>query len=158
MTKRHNQLANVVRKAVETFLSKDLRSEIQENEQIDRLDLSDEVRKLRPDMVFERSQSSTGRRPQRHRDGEEGGNEAREMIEHKTMEIIEFSCPYGYVSERRDSLRQVDEKKKMKYAGLAKELKEQTNEEVRVTAVIVSSLGAVYLPSSERFATSLEMQ
>jgi hypothetical protein len=62
-------------------------------------------------------------------------------------EIIEFSCPYGYISRRRDSLKHVYEEKKRKYAELAKELKKQRGEDVRVTAVIVSSMGAVYLPS-----------
>jgi hypothetical protein len=44
-------------------------------------------------------------------------------------------------------LRDVYDEKKRQYAGAAKELKEWSNEEVRVTLVIVSSLGAIYLPS-----------
>jgi hypothetical protein len=41
----------------------------------------------------------------------------------------------------------VYEEKKRKYAELAKELKRQRGEDVRVTAVIVSLMDAVYLPS-----------
>jgi hypothetical protein len=40
-------------------------------------------------------------------------------------EIIEFSCPHGYISWRSDSLKHVYEEKKRKYAELAKELKRQ---------------------------------
>jgi hypothetical protein len=41
----------------------------------------------------------------------------------------------------------VYEKKKRKYANLTEELSRQRQEEIRVTAVIVSSIGAIYLQS-----------
>jgi hypothetical protein len=53
MTKRHNRLANVVRKAVEKFLERELRSGIQENERIEEQGLTEESRRMRPDMVCE---------------------------------------------------------------------------------------------------------
>jgi hypothetical protein len=62
MTKRHNRLASVVRRAIERFLAKDLRSEIQKNEQIEDPSLPGEMRRMRPDIVFERSRRSIGRR------------------------------------------------------------------------------------------------
>jgi hypothetical protein len=67
--------------------------------------------------------------------------------ERRLPEIIEFSCPYGHISHGRDALERVCEQKKNKYADLANELKSLRHEEVRVTAVIVSSMGAVSGPS-----------
>ena len=140
MTRRHNKLANVVRRGIEGFLANDLRSEIQENEEIRQEGLPDEMRRLRPDMVFERKrvQSGTGIRFYAERD------EARLQEEEKVIEILEFSCPYGYVSRGRNTLERVYEEKKRKYTELARNLKRLRREEVRVTAVIVSSMGAVY--------------
>jgi hypothetical protein len=102
---------------------------------------------MRPDIVFERSRRSIGRRSGRQGNEEEGGNDAVERGEQKMTEIIEFSCPYDYILRRRDSLKHVYEGKKRKYAELAKELKRQRGENVQVTAVIVSLIGAMYLPS-----------
>jgi hypothetical protein len=53
MTKRHNRLINVVRKAVEKFQEREFRTGIQENERIEEQDLTEELRRMRPDMVFE---------------------------------------------------------------------------------------------------------
>jgi hypothetical protein len=63
------------------------------------------------------------------------------------IEIVEFSCPYGYISHGRDSLIKVYEEKKRKYAELANVLARVTGKQVRVTTVIVSSMGAGYVPS-----------
>jgi hypothetical protein len=65
----------------------------------------------------------------------------------RMIEIVEFSCPYGYISHGRDSLRKVYEEKKRKDAELANALKRVTGKQIRVTAVIVSSMGAVDVPS-----------
>jgi hypothetical protein len=40
------------------------------------------------------------------------------------MEILEFSCPYGYVSHERDTLVTACEQKKAKYGDLASALRE----------------------------------
>jgi hypothetical protein len=54
MTKRHNRRASVVRRAIVEYLGIELRSGIQENEEIRQEGLSEGLRNLRPDMVFER--------------------------------------------------------------------------------------------------------
>jgi hypothetical protein len=124
MTKRHNQLAGVVRKAIEEHIVEDMRSAINENTNAQIEGLSEETRNLRPDMTLSRRE----------------GN--REITE-----IIEFSCPYGYHTREGDKLELVFEQKHRKYAQLAREISEATHQRVRVTVVIVSSLGAIYLPS-----------
>jgi hypothetical protein len=68
MTKRHNRLAGIVRRAIVEWAAGDVTSEIRENTTIPEDGLSQEVRDLRPDLVF--------RRRENH----------REMVE-----IIEFS-------------------------------------------------------------------
>ena len=60
------------------------------------------------------------------------------------MEILEFSCPYGHMSRGRDTLAAVYEAKKSKYTELATAIRERTQRPVNVTAVIVSSMGAVH--------------
>jgi hypothetical protein len=54
MTKRHNQLAGVVRRAIVKWVAGDVTSEIRENTTIPEDGLSQEVRDLRPDLVFRR--------------------------------------------------------------------------------------------------------
>jgi hypothetical protein len=140
MTRRHNKLANVVRRGIEQFLAEDLRSTIQENEEIRQEGLPDELGRLRPDMVFERQKYRGAGEVRFYRDGEE----AELRIEERVTEIIEFSCPYGYISRGRSTLERVYQEKKRKYTELARTLKRLRKGEVRVTAVIVSSMGAVY--------------
>jgi hypothetical protein len=126
MTIRHNQLAKVVRNAIEKHLARELRSEIKENQAIEEIELPEEMRRLRPDMIFERRRETVERRNV-GREGEEGGQEQRER---KMMEIVEFSCPYGFISREQDTLERVYNQKKQKYAELARELKRQKGEEV----------------------------
>jgi hypothetical protein len=57
------------------------------------------------------------------------------------------ACTYGCISHGRNTLEKVYEEKKAKYEELARELRTRRQEEVRVTAVIVSSMGALYGPS-----------
>jgi hypothetical protein len=59
-------------------------------------------------------------------------------------EILEFSCPYGCILHGRNTLEKIYEAKKAKYEELARISSTQRQEEVRVTAMIVSSMGAVY--------------
>jgi hypothetical protein len=61
----------------------------------------------------------------------------------RAMEIPEFSRPYGYVSCDRDTLAAVYEREKRKYSDLASMLRELRQQPVNVTAIIVSSMGAV---------------
>jgi hypothetical protein len=125
MTKRHNRVVGVVRKAIEEMISGRLRSEIKENTVIEDEGLTEQTRTLRPDLSFEI-------------EGEGGGQE---------YEIIEFSCPYGYRSRNGDTLMFTHTQKHVKYMQLAEELRRSRNMAVRVTVVIVSSLGAVYAES-----------
>jgi hypothetical protein len=60
------------------------------------------------------------------------------------IEMIEFSCPFGYIPRGRDTLKRVYEEKKRKYQRLAMNLKQYRRSEVRITAVVVSLMGAVY--------------
>jgi hypothetical protein len=119
--------------------------------------LREALKNLRPDIVFERRterRGGEGRQAARAAEAEAAaaagavqGMGMNEMNETRMIEIVEFSCPYGYISHGRDSLIKVYEEKKRKYAELANALKRVTGKQVRVTAVIVSSMGAVYMPS-----------
>jgi hypothetical protein len=63
------------------------------------------------------------------------------------MEILKFSCPYGYVSHERDTLATVYQQQKAKYSDLESALRELRQQPVNVTVIIVSSMGAVYSQS-----------
>ena len=110
MTKRHNKLATVVRRGIEKFLIKDLRSVIHENKEVEQDGLPDEMKRMRPDIVFERrrARSIAGVRFYSERE------EAELRNEEKVTEILEFSCPYGYLSRGRNTLERVYEEKKRK--------------------------------------------
>jgi hypothetical protein len=71
------------------------------------------------------------------------------------IEIIEFSCPYGYMTQGENSLKRVFEQKQCKYRQLAQELSNLRHDGVRVTAVIVSSLGTIYMQSLKDLHTML---
>jgi uncharacterized C2H2 Zn-finger protein len=124
MTTRHNNLAGVVRRAIEEMIAVDLDSEIRENTSVPVENLTFESRNLRPDIVFRRREN-----------------------QHQVWEIIEFSCPYGYTNQDGNTLERVFERKTQKYARLAQEIMDTTHIRARVSAIIVSSLGAVHLPS-----------
>jgi hypothetical protein len=79
---------------------------------------------LRPDLVFRRRENQT-----------------------KVIEIIELSCPYGCVTQGEKALKCVFEQKQGKHRQPAQELSNLRHERMRVTAVLVSSLGAAYMQS-----------
>jgi hypothetical protein len=141
MTKRHNSLAKVVRKAVMKHRGGDLRSDIKENTVIGLEQLSDELRNLRPDMIFE------GRTRNQKGEARSRGEQVNQENEERIIEILEFSCPYGRIAHERDTLEFTYNQKKTKYAEFAKAISEIEQKEVRVTAIIISSMGAVYEPS-----------
>jgi hypothetical protein len=123
-----------------------MRSEIRENQGVGQEDLPGELNRQRPDMTVERR--SYDRRRRRGREGAGNGTGEKEGgREQRIIEILEFSCPYGYISHGRNTLEKVYEEKKAKYEALARELRTRRQEEVKVTAVTVSSIGAVYGPS-----------
>jgi hypothetical protein len=91
MTKWHNQFAGIVRRAIVEWAAGDVTSDIRENATIPEDGRSQEVRDLRPDLVFRRRENQ------------------REMVE-----IIEFSCPYGYMTQGENALKRVFEQKRHK--------------------------------------------
>jgi Txe/YoeB family toxin of Txe-Axe toxin-antitoxin module len=138
VTKRHNRLTEGVRRALIKFIGKDMRSEIRENQRAGQDGLSERLSALRPDMMLERKDYKPRRREERGR---------KEGEEQKIIKILEFSRPYGCISHNRDTLEMIYEKKNAKYEELARTLSAQRHEKVRVTVVIVSSMGAIYGPS-----------
>jgi hypothetical protein len=62
MTERHNRVAKVVREAVIKYRGTELQSEIRENTSIPEDQLTEQLRNLRPDIVFERQSRKRGRR------------------------------------------------------------------------------------------------
>jgi hypothetical protein len=78
---------------------------------------------------------------------ETGAGDEEEEREKRTIEILEFTCSYGCISHERNTLEKVYEEKKAKCEELARELKTRREEELRVTAVIASSMGALDEPS-----------
>jgi hypothetical protein len=138
MTKRHNRLAEVTRRAVVKFIGRYLQSEIRENQRANQAGLPEELKTLRPDMMFRQRDRST------RRDRGEGQGEDREQ---NITEIIEFSCPYSCISHDRDTLEKTYETKRTKYEELARTLSTIRNEKVRVMPIIVSSIRAIYGPS-----------
>jgi hypothetical protein len=71
----------------------------------------------------------------------------RRENQREVIEIIEFSWPYGYMTQGENALKRLFEQKQRKSRQLTQELSNLRHERVRVTAVIVSSLGAIYMQS-----------
>jgi hypothetical protein len=90
-------------------------------------------------MIFERRNQRGEARPRGKKAGQE--NEAR------TIEIREFSWPYGRRAHERRTSEFICQRKQTKYAELAEEGSRIEKKEVRVTAVIIFPLGGVYEPS-----------
>jgi hypothetical protein len=130
MTERHNDLSKVVKETIAQLIGEQMPFQrIRDNQTIDVQGLSDGLASLRPDLVFE-----------------------TEIDGIRRMEIMEFSCPYGYEHEGENggiinSLQETFIRKHRKYALLAQEVGQILRIPTRVTVVIVSSLGAVYPPS-----------
>jgi hypothetical protein len=122
MTERHNRVVKVVRNALERLST--LESAINENTPIPVEGLSEEVANLRPDIIA-----------------------TQKVRGEQILEIIEVTCPYGYTSRGQITLERAYEEKLQKYEPLAQEIRQVTQKRVRVTAVIVSSMGAVYAKS-----------
>jgi hypothetical protein len=132
MTKRHNKLSDVIRRAIEMHNGEALRSPIEENTQIREEGLSAEVENLRPDLVF-----------------------THEINGQKVTEIIEISCPYGYMSHGENTLQRTFTQKEEKYRRLAAEVEQLRQHKARVTPIIVSSMGAIFKESAQRLHSIL---
>jgi hypothetical protein len=70
------------------------------------------------------------------------GHEAELEHKERVTEIIKFSWPYGYISRGQGTLERVHEERMRKYLRLARSLKQPGREDVRITGVIVSLMGA----------------
>jgi hypothetical protein len=81
----------------------------------------------------------------------------QKIREDQVIDIIELTCPYGFMSRGRMTLDRAYEEKRHKYERLAREIRRVTQKRVRVTAVIVSSMGAVYQKSLEDLCRVLEI-
>jgi hypothetical protein len=75
------------------------------------------------------------------------GEQVEQENEERIIEIIGFSCPYGRIAHERDIGQLTYNQKKTQYAEFTKAISEIEQKEVRVTAVIISSMGEVYEPS-----------
>jgi hypothetical protein len=117
MTQRHNRLSDVVRKAIIDYRTTPRTSDIHENTNVKLDGLSADVRDQRPDLHFETED---------------------------TMELIEISCPYGQISHNENTLTKVYHAKRDKYQQLAHEIERIQGKHVRITVIIVSSMGAIY--------------
>jgi hypothetical protein len=117
----------------------ELCSQIDENQTIRAIGLSEQTRDQKPDMVFEQCSQRRKQRP------EEAVPIEEEHV--NIIEIIEFSCPYGRISHGQNTLELTYRHKHEKYARLAEELRQLSGKKVRVTVVIVSSMGAVWRQS-----------
>jgi hypothetical protein len=113
ITKRHNALSDVVRRAIEKYKVQDLKSNIQENTIIREEQFSEEEMNQRPDLVLSHEQN-----------GE------------ITTEIIEMSCPYGRRAHNRNTLDRPFEQKRDKYQQSAEEVARIREHRVRITPVI----------------------
>jgi hypothetical protein len=113
-----------LRKVIEKNLAADLIAEIHENTPLEVEGLSEESIRLRPDMWFVRRESNEN-----------------------TLEILEVSCPFGYLDEGVSSLKRSFDHKMDKYQHLANEVRALTRMTVKLHPIIVSSLGALYTDS-----------
>jgi hypothetical protein len=68
MTKRHNRLAEVVRRALIKYIGPDMRSEIRENQRVGQDGLPEGISTPRPDMLLERRDYEPRRRGGRGRE------------------------------------------------------------------------------------------
>jgi hypothetical protein len=128
MTRHHNKVVDVMRRAIEEQMANRLHTRISENTTMRGEGLSEEMRRLKPDLNF--VASTYGMR--------------------FTL-IIDISCPYGCISYGENTLRKVYVDKLEKYARLAQEIKADQYMLMEIIPVIVSSLGVVHEQSFKAF-------
>jgi hypothetical protein len=97
MTKRHNKVVDVVRRAIQEYMAENLESKINENTNIREDELTETTRYLRPDLNFI---TRTSRHPS------------------PFTVFIDVSCPYGRKSYGENILKKVYYDKMEKYRGL----------------------------------------
>ena len=120
-TKRHNSVQNVIIDFVKDR-RKDLTFKINSSVMIDNVQLSEEYRRLKPDIT---------------------------LWNDNELYIVEISCPYGNMTKDDEgneinSLDKVYKQKVEKYANLVNECREKFDRRTKLIIVIVSSLGAIH--------------
>jgi hypothetical protein len=111
-TVKHNQLANVVRKAVIRNVASDLQSGIALGIAAEEEGIPERLRVLKLDLVFRRQNLERHRRMARGDDGAEP--EEMEEASESMMEILEFTCPDGHISHGEDTLERRDREKQQR--------------------------------------------
>jgi hypothetical protein len=132
MTRRHNKVMDVVRRAIQDVMGERVLSNIGENIAIREERLTEEVRSLRPDMSF-----------------------IAETFSLTFTVLIDISCPYGRIAYRKNTLEKVYVDKMEKYRRLADEIRAIRRMPVEIIPIIVSSLGAVHKRSIEALESLL---
>jgi hypothetical protein len=130
----HNKVVDVVRRTIEDHMATRLHSAIGDNTTVQDYGLSDEVRRLRPDLKFVASTFTNGG--------------------HFTV-LVDVSCSYGRIYYGENTLKKVFVDKLEKCRRLAHELEASRDMRVEIILVIVSSLGAVNPESLEALRTLL---
>ena len=133
-TKRHNSVQNVIIDIVKQR-RKDLTFKINSSVMIDNIQLSEEYRRLKPDIT---------------------------LWNERELYVVEISCPYGNITKDDNdndinTLDKVYQQKMEKYASLIEECKEKFHRETKLIVVIVSSLGAIYKKSISGIKKLLNM-
>jgi hypothetical protein len=138
-TVRHNALATLVKRAIVEQLGDKIVDGIRENVTLRSEELSPECSSQRPDLSFVRAINET-----------------------QIIELVEITCPYGKINQPDEHGYRVNtmvdrfNSKHTKYAQLANELQAITGMPVRVTVIVVSSVGAVYRDSLKELGKLLE--
>jgi hypothetical protein len=126
MTRRHNKIVDVIRRAIEQYMAERLLLKIGDNKVIRDKGLSEKVRSLRPDLSFVTRTVGSG-----------------------NMVPIDISCPDGRISYRANTLEKVYIDKKEKCNRRVQETRKTWKRQAEIIPIIVSPLGAVHARSIE---------
>jgi hypothetical protein len=132
MTRRHNKIISVVRRAIEENIAERLVLKIDDTIVIRKEDLSEEVRILRPDV-----------------------NCVTRACRSSHMVRIDMSCPDGCISYGANTLEKLYIEKKQKYNRLAQETRNVQETQMEIIPLIVSSRGSMSGRSLETFRNLL---
>jgi hypothetical protein len=121
MIRRHNKVVDVVRKAIEEHMVNRFHSGIGENTTMVRQSLTEETRRLRPNLNFVANTFVT-----------------------RFAAMIDISCPTGRISYGENTSQKMYVDKLEKSMMLARDVKAEREMSVEIIPVIVSPLGAVH--------------
>jgi hypothetical protein len=126
MTRRHNKVIGVIRKAIEECMKEKSRSKMGDNIVIQEEDLSEEVRSLRPNLKV-----------------------VTQLFGSSRTVILDISCASGRISSGANTLEKVCIDMKEERTNLAREISNIREMHVEIIPIIISSLGAVHARSLE---------